>query len=174
MSICMYVCMLTAVCPWNRYMSFNIMGISRDVLLHAYGADCTQENDEIIIVGKSMESYSGQGDIPWKPVGWFHQRLIIKEFKLVLHIESPTTAKVPNLYISNVYMYVYTYCMCTAPTAYNHTCIHTYISIPTYIHTYIRMLFKHHIYVIHTYAYTFIHTYIHTNHIYVIHIFIHT
>ena len=115
MYVCMYACMLTAVCPWNRYMSFNIMGISRDVLLHAYGADCTQENDEIIIVGKSVESYSGQGDIPWKPVGWFHQRLIIKEFKLVLHIESPTTAKVPNLYIC-MYVCLY-YCMCTAPTA---------------------------------------------------------
>jgi hypothetical protein len=75
-------------------MSFNIMGISRDVLLHAYGADCTQENDEMIIMGKSVDSYSGQGSIPWKPVGWFHQRLIIKEFKLVIHIESPTTAKV--------------------------------------------------------------------------------
>ena len=47
-----------------------------------------------------------------------------------------------------------------------HTCtyMHTYIYIHTYIHIMLQCvhLFKHHIYVIHTYIQTYIHTYIHT------------
>jgi len=74
------------------YMNFNIMGISRDLLLHAYGADCTLESDKIIIVGKSIESY-GDVKIPWKSIGWFHNRIDVKEFKLVLNIVSPSAAE---------------------------------------------------------------------------------
>jgi hypothetical protein len=76
-------------------MNFSIMGISRDLLLHAYGADCTLECDKMIIVGKSIESY-GEFEIPWKNIGWFHDRIIVKEFQLVLNIVSPTAAEVKN------------------------------------------------------------------------------
>lgn len=77
------------------------MGFSRDTLLHAYAADCTLECGKIIIVGKSIDSYSnssGEVRIPWKPVGWFHQRLVIKEFHLVMDIVSPTSAKAPFMF----------------------------------------------------------------------------
>jgi hypothetical protein len=77
-------------------MNFGLMGISRDVLLHAYGADCVLESGKMIIVGKSIETFSNSSgeavDIPWKSVGWLHNKLIIKEFKLVLDILSPSTA----------------------------------------------------------------------------------
>ena len=32
--------------------------------------------------------------VPWRSVGWFHNRLIVKDFKAIIEITSPTSAKV--------------------------------------------------------------------------------
>jgi hypothetical protein len=66
--------------------------ISRDVLIHAYGADCLHEHGKILILGKSTEEWPGK-EIPFKPTGWLHDKVDIKEFKALIHVLSPQSAK---------------------------------------------------------------------------------
>lgn len=68
------------------------MLLSRDFALHAYGADCLKEHGMVIINGKSIDQYEPKA-IPYRPIGWLHNRMEIKEFFSNIHILSPTAAK---------------------------------------------------------------------------------
>lgn len=74
------------------------MGIptfSRDMLLSAYGADCLLERGVFCVVGSSILSGEVEGiTVPWKEEGWFHNKCICRQFKIVIELLSPTTCKV--------------------------------------------------------------------------------
>lgn len=74
-------------------MNICIPPLSRDFSLHAFAADCLHEHGKLIITGKSIEEY-GPKPLPLKAVGWFHNRMVVKEFKVICEINSPTNAKV--------------------------------------------------------------------------------
>jgi hypothetical protein len=74
-------------------MNISIPPISRDFSLHAFAADCLHEHGKLVITGKSIEEYEPK-PLPLKPVGWFHNRMVVKEFKVICEINSPTNAKV--------------------------------------------------------------------------------
>jgi len=74
------------------YLRVGLPVFSRDFLMHAYGADCLMEEGKIVLLGKSTEEYK-EKDVPWKTVGWCHNRLYVKEFEAVIEIISPTCAK---------------------------------------------------------------------------------
>jgi len=85
-----------------------------------------QEHSKVLILGESVseDEYAvahgissdgisssgsdGSGDIssinraprriavPWRSVGWFHNRMVVKDFKAIFEITSPTSAKVSD------------------------------------------------------------------------------
>jgi hypothetical protein len=71
------------------------MMVTRDFGMLAYGADCLEEKERILIIGKSVNEY-GDKPIPLQPIGWFHNRMEIKELCTNIHILSPTVAKVSS------------------------------------------------------------------------------
>jgi hypothetical protein len=66
---------------------------SRDLLVHAFGADCMHEHGKVVILGKSIESYEAK-EVPWKPTGWLHKRMSIQDLEAIVEAITPTTAKV--------------------------------------------------------------------------------
>lgn len=76
------------------YVDIFIPPLSRDFLIEAYGADCMMETSQIIIIGKSIDKYDGAAsEVPLKKEGWFHKRLLVKSFKAIVTILSPTEAQ---------------------------------------------------------------------------------
>lgn len=69
------------------------MMVTRDFGMFAYGADCLEEKERILIIGKSVTEYENK-PIPFQPTGWFHDRMVIKELCTNIHVLSPTVAKV--------------------------------------------------------------------------------
>jgi hypothetical protein len=61
--------------------------------MQAYGADCLHEYGKILIIGKSIDDYPDK-EVPFKPKGWFQDRMTVKEFKTITEVLSPTSAKV--------------------------------------------------------------------------------
>jgi hypothetical protein len=51
------------------------------------------EHGKVVILGKSIESYEAK-EVPWKPTGWLHKRMSIKDLEAVVEAITPTTAKV--------------------------------------------------------------------------------
>ncbi len=82
-----------ACCNLTSYMNISIPPLSRDFSLHAFASDCLHEHGKLIIIGRSIEEY-GPKPLPLKAVGWFHNRMVVKEFKVICEINSPTNAKV--------------------------------------------------------------------------------
>ena len=68
-------------------------GISRDVVVHAFGANCMSELNAIVIVTKSVEEYEG-ADIPRVSGGFFNGRCEVKHMYAVTYLLSPTSAEV--------------------------------------------------------------------------------
>ncbi len=68
-------------------------GISREVVVHAFGANCLQENQSIVIVTHSVESYEGVV-IPSISNSVFNDRCDVKYMYAVTTLLSPTAAKV--------------------------------------------------------------------------------
>lgn len=66
---------------------------SRDILIHAFGADCMEEHGKVVILGKSAENYTDK-EVPWKPIGWMHNRMYMKDLEAIVEAISPTAAKV--------------------------------------------------------------------------------
>eukprot|EP01034_Spumella_vulgaris_P034195 gene34196-42163_t len=75
------------------YMNIGLPMLSRDVLLRAYGADCLASHGKILILGQSIPSHAGPEPCPLKPINWRHNRMVCKEFKFVIDVISPTSAK---------------------------------------------------------------------------------
>jgi hypothetical protein len=78
-------------------MNIGIHPLSRDCCLHAYAADCLHEHSKIFIIGKSIEEYAAK-PLPLKSTGWFHKQMVIKEFKVMSELITPTRAKVGCLF----------------------------------------------------------------------------
>jgi hypothetical protein len=58
-----------------------------------------QEHGKIVILGKSVDSYEPK-PVPFKPVGWCHNRLVVKELEAIIEVSSPSTAKViPPIFV---------------------------------------------------------------------------
>jgi hypothetical protein len=70
-------------------------GISREVAVHAFGANCLQENQSIVIVTKSVEEFEG-AEIPLISNSLFNDRCDVKYMYAVTTLLSPTTAKVTS------------------------------------------------------------------------------
>jgi hypothetical protein len=70
-------------------------GITREVAVHAFGANCLQEKQSIVIVTKSVDSYNGV-DIPLISKSLFNDRCEVKYMYAVTTLLSPTTAKVTD------------------------------------------------------------------------------
>jgi hypothetical protein len=73
----------------------NLKGpmFSRQVGARFFGADCLLEHGKMVLIGHSVDSWPCP-PIAWKPTGWFHDIMILKDFKAVVQIASPTHAKV--------------------------------------------------------------------------------
>ena len=71
---------------------YTPFGISRDVVVHAFGANCLQEKDKIIIVTKSVEEFAG-ADIPRVSGGFFNGRCDVKHMYAVTELLSPNSAQ---------------------------------------------------------------------------------
>lgn len=52
-----------------------------------------EEYGKVVILGKSAENYIAK-DVPWKQVGWMHNRMYIKDLEAIVEAISPTAAKV--------------------------------------------------------------------------------
>lgn len=74
------------------YLNIGITGLSRDFMMKVYGADCLIEKGKMVIVGKSIDSYEAK-PAPFKEVGWFHDRMTVEEFRCIVDILTPTSAK---------------------------------------------------------------------------------
>jgi len=66
--------------------------------MNAYAVDVVQEHNKVLILGESLsedaeEAMSRAMIVPWRSIGWFHNRLIVKDFKVIIEITSPTSAK---------------------------------------------------------------------------------
>lgn len=61
--------------------------------MHAFGADCMEEHGKVVILGKSAENYTHK-EVPWKPVGWTHNRMYMKDLEAIVEAVSPTAARV--------------------------------------------------------------------------------
>lgn len=68
-------------------------GISREVVVHAYGANCLQEKSSIVIITKSVDTFDGV-EIPLLSNSMFNDRCDVKSMYAVTTLLSPTTAKV--------------------------------------------------------------------------------
>lgn len=66
--------------------------MSRDFCLHTFAADCLQEHGKLVIIGKSVETFEDV-ELPLKSTGWFHKRMTVKEFKVLVDVKTPTEAK---------------------------------------------------------------------------------
>ena len=67
--------------------------------MNAYAVDVVQEHNKVLILGESLpedaeDAMSRPMTVPWRSIGWFHNRLIVKDFKAIIEITSPTSAKV--------------------------------------------------------------------------------
>ena len=67
--------------------------------MNAYAVDVVQEHNKVLILGESLpedaEAVMNRAmTVPWRSVGWFHNRLIVKDFKAIIEMTSPTSAKV--------------------------------------------------------------------------------
>lgn len=71
------------------YLSVWFPPLGRDTVIHAYASDCLLENDTILILGKSIESWP---EAPLKACGWFHDRMDIQRFTAIIHVNSPSSA----------------------------------------------------------------------------------
>ncbi len=69
------------------------LGVSREMLIHAYGVDCLQDESSIVLVAKSIDEYEGL-ELPPNNSGYFHDRAYLKHLQAVVKILSPTSAKV--------------------------------------------------------------------------------
>ena len=78
------------------YSAINALGISRDVVVHSFGADCLYENGTIVVIGKSVDEYPGV-EIP--PVKGFFSKRATLEFNAVVTPFSPTSGHVNILTI---------------------------------------------------------------------------
>lgn len=77
------------------YLCFGIPGLTRDMAMLAYGADCLFENSKILILGRSIDEHpTGEKELPFKAIGWLHNRMVVKEFSAILEVLTPTSAKV--------------------------------------------------------------------------------
>ena len=67
--------------------------------MRAYGADCLRERGKILILGKSIDDYTDNPDnpVPWRSIGWGHNRVIVKEYKAIIDVLSATSAKVSKV-----------------------------------------------------------------------------
>lgn len=74
------------------YLNISIPPLGRDMVLQAYGADCLLEHGKLLIIGKSIDDYPAK-QVPFKPKGWFQDRMSVKEFKTITEVLSPTSAK---------------------------------------------------------------------------------
>lgn len=83
------------ISPFNSYICVGLPVFSRDLLFHAYGADCMQEYGKVVILGNSVEEkeYTTK-EVPWRAEGWLHKRMSIKELEAIVEAISPTAAKV--------------------------------------------------------------------------------
>jgi hypothetical protein len=68
-------------------------GITREVAVHAFGANCLQEKQSIVIVTRSADAYEGV-EIPLISKSLFNDRCDVKYMYAVTTLLSPTTAKV--------------------------------------------------------------------------------
>jgi hypothetical protein len=68
-------------------------GITREVAVHAFGANCLQEKQSIVIVTRSVDAYEGV-EIPLISKSLFNDRCDVKYMYAVTTLLSPTTAKV--------------------------------------------------------------------------------
>lgn len=90
------------------YLCFGVPGFNRDMAMLAYGADCLLENSKILILGRSIDEHpTGEKELPFKAVGWLHNRMVVKEFSALLEVLTPTSAKVlysnGNLYFARMF-----------------------------------------------------------------------
>lgn len=105
----------------NRYICVGLPFFSRDFLMNAYAVDVVQEHNKVLILGESLpedaeDAMNRANTVPWRAVGWFHNRLIVKDFKAIIEITSPTSAKVitttnttPSISTTTLYFYYYYY-----------------------------------------------------------------
>ena len=68
-------------------------GISREVVVHAFGANCLNELNAVVIVTKSVEEFDGV-DVPPVSEGFFSGRCAVKSMHAVTYLLSPTCAEV--------------------------------------------------------------------------------
>lgn len=66
--------------------------MTRDTLLKAYAADCLADHGKVVILGKSIDDIPGF-EVPFIEIGWFQNRMVIKEFRVTVEILSKQSAR---------------------------------------------------------------------------------
>ena len=96
---CNTATMITKLSHSDLVLYFNIAApmFSRDAALRCYGVDCLEEHGMVLLLGTAVDSWPDP-EIPWKPRGWLHDRMIIKRLESVIKVTSPTSAKVVHAY----------------------------------------------------------------------------
>eukprot|EP00607_Mallomonas_marina_P004429 CAMPEP_0182437448 /NCGR_PEP_ID=MMETSP1167-20130531/85057_1 /TAXON_ID=2988 /ORGANISM="Mallomonas Sp, Strain CCMP3275" /LENGTH=347 /DNA_ID=CAMNT_0024630377 /DNA_START=618 /DNA_END=1661 /DNA_ORIENTATION=- len=75
------------------HFEIQIAMMSREVAARFCGVDCLTETGSVVLLGRSIEEWEDPV-IPWKPTGWLHDRMILKDLKALIEVESPNHAKV--------------------------------------------------------------------------------
>jgi hypothetical protein len=72
---------------------WSLVGISRDMVVRGFGADCLQETGKIVICVSSCDSYP-EAELPPPTTGWFHDRARLIHMYIVFDLTGPESANV--------------------------------------------------------------------------------
>mmetsp|Transcript_8235 Transcript_8235/g.8399 ORF Transcript_8235/g.8399 Transcript_8235/m.8399 type:complete len:841 (+) Transcript_8235:183-2705(+) len=92
---CNYGKMLTKITHSDliAHFSISMLMFSREAAVRFYGVDCLFEEGTVVLLGHSLDTWEDP-PIPWKPSGIMHDKMIFKQFKAMIKLESPVSAKI--------------------------------------------------------------------------------
>jgi hypothetical protein len=75
------------------YFKLSMLLLSRDACIHAYGADCLFEENAVVLVGHSVDSWPGL-QLPFEEPGWLgsHLTMEVSDFNAVITLNSSSSA----------------------------------------------------------------------------------
>lgn len=89
----------------KRYICIGLPFFSRDVLMSVYAVDMMQEQGKVLVLGRSVPEEAEEAKnraipVPFRAIGWFHNRIVVKDLKATFELTSPSSVKVMMLRLS--------------------------------------------------------------------------
>jgi len=80
------------------YICIGLPFFSRDVLMSVYAVDMMQEQGKVLVLGRSVPEEAEEAKnraipVPFGAIGWFHNRIVVKDLKATFELTSPTSVK---------------------------------------------------------------------------------